>query len=282
VRALNSYHPKDLHAFVEICTHDEIFKNISTLNAYAFESCQDLFLKFNELHSIYLTSPSLITLDLQPLAHLKDLKQILLDGIKPLHLDAVSKDVALEYIQIKRASLVSLEDLYDYTHLTRLNLSDNLIDSASFFNFTKHSKSGSQLKHLILDRNQIDSLSGIEHLIRLETLSLSANTLQQLCCLKKNTSLLVLNVSHNPLTIWHKDTFSLNPSFDLLSFAYIHHIDETSLATLKTKYLDIQGIYTENQHLPQVMHTVWMTHSKYETHTDQITHIEQDYPVMWR
>ncbi|KAI8895704.1 P-loop containing nucleoside triphosphate hydrolase protein [Globomyces pollinis-pini] len=120
----------------------------------------------------------------------------------------------IQDVDMSRNRIVNIGDMSSHRFLTRLSLDYNMISDISSLSDCRNLKyltvcgnmitstrslSGLPLKFLDLRKNQLSELSGIESLLKLQTLLVGDNTIDDISCLENHESIGSLDLSNNQI-----------------------------------------------------------------------------------
>jgi len=159
----------------------------------------------------------------------------------------VIKDGGIPYgtvmeLRLDSASILKIENLWQFTALTKLQMDSNMIEQITGLHMLHN------LKWLDLSFNSITVIEGLDNLTQLCDLSLSHNKIERITGLDNQKQLQTLSIAHNQLNV-KEDLFLLRPYYfpALRSVALrgnpmsedVEHYPDFPLALLNTlTYLD--------------------------------------------
>ncbi|EJQ53589.1 hypothetical protein IEQ_01087 [Bacillus cereus BAG6X1-2] len=170
------------------------FTNLKQLNHLALRGNEfsDVtpLVKMDNLESLDLSNNKIT--NVAPLTEMKNVKTLYLSGNQIEDVTALAKMEQLDYLNLANNKITNVAPLSALKNVTYLTLAGNQIEDITPL-YTL------PLKDLVLTRNKVKDLSGIDQLNQLQELWIGKNEIKDVTPLSKMTQLKVLNLPNNEL-----------------------------------------------------------------------------------
>ncbi|MEI5913475.1 NEAT domain-containing leucine-rich repeat protein [Bacillus albus] len=185
---------KSLTVFNAKIKDPSFFANLKQLNHLALSRNEIVdvtpFVKMDNLESLDLSNNKIT--NVAPLVEMKNVKSLYLAGNKIEDVTALAKMEQLDYLNLANNKITNIAPLSALKNVTYLTLAGNQIeDIKPLYSLP--------LKDLVLTRNKVKDLSGIDQMKQLNELWIGKNQIEDVTPLVKMTHLKVLDLPHNEL-----------------------------------------------------------------------------------
>lgn len=175
-------------------TDPSFFANLKQLNHLALRGNEfsDVtpFVKMDNLESLDLSNNKIT--NVAPLVEMKNVKSLYLSGNQIEDVTALSKMEQLDYLNLANNKITNVAPLSALKNVTYLTLAGNQIeDIKPLYSLP--------LKDLVLTRNKVKDLSGIDQMNQLNKLFIGKNQIEDVTPLTKMTQLTELDLPNNEL-----------------------------------------------------------------------------------
>ncbi|WP_433772721.1 leucine-rich repeat domain-containing protein, partial [Bacillus wiedmannii] len=175
-------------------TDPSFFANLKQLNHLALRGneIEDVtpLVKMDNLESLDLSNNKIT--NVAPLTEMKNVKSLYVTGNQIEDVTALAKMGQLNYLNLANNKITNVAPLSSLKNVTYLTLAGNQIeDITPLYSLP--------LKDLVLTRNKVKDLSGIDQLNQLDELWIGKNQIEDVTPLTKMTHLKVLDVPNNEL-----------------------------------------------------------------------------------
>ncbi|WP_439022838.1 NEAT domain-containing leucine-rich repeat protein [Bacillus thuringiensis] len=175
-------------------TDTSFFTNLKKLKHLALRANEIVdvtpLIKMDNLDSLDLSNNKIT--NVAPLVEMKNVKSLYLSGNQIEDVAALAKMEQLDYLNLANNKITNVAPLSALKNVTYLTLAGNQIEDIKPLYALP-------LKDLVLTRNKIKDLSGIEQMKQLEELWIGKNEIKDVTPLSKMTQLKVLNLPNNEL-----------------------------------------------------------------------------------